>query len=183
MQIEQHFLYILPLRLCVVASQVQVAVDKRAVDTDFLIKIACGRVLCAAVEQILETASQKISVTLNRRIRRFYSVHIFHSMARLDVPTWDDPVVTAQIQNATAEDLNLTAWTAIKSVVQTVTILLSLFSETAVLVSVLHEQRDGFLLSLLSFSGAALTCFDATGTDAGDINGGKRRPFAPLAHS
>jgi hypothetical protein len=147
------------------------------VDAHFLVKIAGGRLLCAAAEQILETVSVKVSIALNWRIRRFYSVHVFHSVARLDVPTWDDPVIAAQIQNALpdSEDSNSIAWTAIKSVVQTVTIFVRLFSQTAVLVSVLHEQRDGFLLSLLSFSGVAFTCLDST--NAGDIHGGKWRLF------
>ena len=181
MRIEQFFSYILPLSLCVVASQVQVAVDKRAVDTDFLTKIAGGQVLCAAAEQILDAVSRKVSVTLDSRIRRFYSAHIFHSIARLDVPTWDDPVVTAQIQNALAKDSDLIAWDAIRSAVDTVLIFVKLFSQTAVLVSVLHEQRDGFLLSILSFSGSALTCFEAA--DLGDIKGCKRRFLASLAHA
>ena len=68
MQIEQYFPYILPLSLCVVASQVQVVVDKRAVDTDFLTKIAGGRVLCAVAEQILDTASEKVSRSEERRV-------------------------------------------------------------------------------------------------------------------
>ena len=150
-------------------------------DTDFLTKIAGGRVLCAVAEQILDTASEKVSVTLNLRISRFYSAHIFHSMARLEVPTWDDPVVAAQMRGTRPEDEDSVAWNAIISVVQTVSFFVKLFSQTAVLVIVLHEQRDGLLLSLLSFSGGAFACFDDT--NPGDINGGKIRPLTSLAHA
>ncbi|KAH9993933.1 HlyB/MsbA family ABC transporter [Russula vinacea] len=125
----------------------QVAVDKRAVDTRLLTKIACGRVFCAAAEQILDAASWKVATALNGRIRRFYSTHIFHSVARLDVPTWDDPVV----------------------IVQTGSTLVNLFSQTAVLVAVLREQRDGSLLSMISFAGEAIMCFNLT--FVGDVDG------------
>jgi hypothetical protein len=158
-----------------VASQVQVAVDKRDVDTDYLIRIAGGRVLCAAAEQILESASWKVSTSLNGRIRRFYSVHIFHSVARLDVPTWDDPVVSAQIESVIPKDRNTIAWAAITSLVQTGSTFVRLFSQTAVLMSVLREQGDGLLLSLLSFAGDAFACLNYN--FIGDIGGGERLPL------
>jgi hypothetical protein len=167
--------------LGLVALQVQAAVDKRAVDTHLLTQIAGGRVLCAAAEQILEAASWKVSTALNGRIRQFYSAHIFHSVARLDVPTWDDPVVSAQIDAVVPKDSNTIAWAAITSLVQTGSTFVRLFSQTVVLVGVLQEQRDGILLSLLSFSGDAFTCLNLT--FAGDIGGGKRRLLASFTHA
>jgi hypothetical protein len=168
----------IPLGLSLVPiffSQVQVAVDKRVVDKDHLIRIAGGRVLCAAAEQILESASWKVSTALNGRIRRFYSAHIFHSVARLDVPTWDDPVVSAQIEAVIPNDSNTIAWAAITSLVQTGSTFVRLFSQTAVLMGVLREQEDGLLLSLLSFASDAFTCFNFT--FAGDIGGGEGLPL------
>jgi hypothetical protein len=161
--------------------QAQVAVDKRAVDTRLLTKIACGRVLCAAAEQLLESASWKVSVALNGRIRRLYSPHVFHSIARLDVPTWDDPVVSAQIEAIIPKDSNTIAWGAITSIVQTGSTFINLFSQTAVLVGVLREQRDGSLLSMISFAGEAIMCFNLT--FVGDIGGGKRRLPASLTYA
>jgi len=151
------------------------------VDTHLLAQIAGGRVLCAAAEQILESALWKVSTALNGRIRRFYSAHIFHSVARLDVPTWDDPVVSAQIDAVVPKDSNNIAWAAITSLTQTVSTFVRLFSQTAVLVGVLQEQRDGFLLSLLSFAGDVFTCFNLT--IAGDIGGGKGRLLASLTYA
>jgi hypothetical protein len=146
------------------------------VDTHFLTKIAGGRVFCAAAEQILESASWKVATALNCRIRRFYSTHIFHCVSRLDVPTWDDPVVAAQIEDVVPKDSNTIAWAAITSLVQTGSTFVRLFSQTAVLVGVLHEQRDGFLLALLSFAGGAVTYLNFT--FSGEIHGGKWRFFA-----
>lgn len=164
-----------------VVSQVQVAVDKRTVDTDHLIRIAGGRVLCAAAEQILDAASWKVSTALNGRIRQFYSTHIFHSVARLDVPTWDDPVVAAQIDSVIPKDSNTIAWAAITCLVQTGSTVVRLFSQTAVLMGVLRGQRDGLLLSLLSFAGDAFTCFNFT--YAGDIGGGEKLPLLFIVDS
>lgn len=91
-------------------------------------------------------------------------------MARLDVPTWDDPVVSAQIEAVIPKDSNTIAWAAITSLVQTGSTFVRLFSQTAVLMGVLREQGDGLLLSLLSLASNALTFFDFTLT--GDIGGG-----------
>jgi hypothetical protein len=162
-----------------VISQVQVAVDKRAVDTDLLIRIAGGRVLCAASEHILEFALCKVSTALDGRIRQFYSAHIFHSVARLDVPTWDDPVVSAQIDSLMPKGTNTTAWAAITCLVETGSTFVRLFSQTAVLMGVLREQTDGLLLSLLSFAGD-LTYLNFTVTSIGQIGGGGRLPLLLL---
>jgi hypothetical protein len=157
--------------LSFVAPQVQVAVDKRTVDAHLLIQIAVGRTLCAVAEHILDAVLWKVSTALNGRIRRFYSTHIFRSLARLDTPTWDDPVVAAQIDAVLPKDSKTVAWAAITAVVQTGSTFLRLFSQTAVLMGVLRGQRDGFLLSLLSFAGEAVTYFNIS--FEGGIGGGK----------
>ncbi|KAI0267129.1 HlyB/MsbA family ABC transporter [Gloeopeniophorella convolvens] len=138
---------------------VQTAVDKRVVDAHLLLRIAGGRVLCSIVEHTLDYASRKLSTALNGRTKRFYSARIFHAMARLDVPTWDDPVVAAQIDALVPRRRTTVAWTAIMAVVRVGSTALQLFSQTAVLLGVLRNQRDGLLLALLSFSSDALELF------------------------
>jgi hypothetical protein len=96
-------------------------------------------------------------------------------VARLDVPTWDDPVVSAQIEAVIPKDSNTIAWAAITSLVQTGSTFVRLFSQTVVLMGVLREQRDGLLLSLLSFASDAFTCLNLT--FAGDIGGGESLPL------
>jgi hypothetical protein len=156
---------------CFDASQVEVAVDKRTVDTHLLIHIAGGRALCAVAEHILDDALWKVSTALNGRIRRFYSTRVFRSLARLDTPTWDDPVVAAQIDAVIPKDSKTVAWAAITAVVQTGSTVLRLFSQTFVLMGVLRGQRDGMLLCLLSFAGEAVTYFNISFD--GGIGGGK----------
>jgi hypothetical protein len=129
-------------------------------------------------EHLLDAASWRVSTSLNGRIRRFYSTHIFHSLARLDMPTWDDPVVAAQIDAVVPKDSQTIAWAAITAVVLTGSTFLRLFSQTAVLIGVLREQRDGYLLALISFAGDAITCFNFTFD--GDIGGGKAFYLLPL---
>jgi hypothetical protein len=149
------------------------------VDTHLLIQIASGRVLCAAAEHFLLYASRKVSTALNGRIRRFYTTHIFYSMARLDVPTWDDPVVSAQIEAVLPKGSNTVAWAAITSLVQTGSTILRLFAQSAVLMGVLRDQRDGYLLSLLSFASDAFTFINLT--YAGDLGGSKEYRLPCLA--
>jgi len=163
-----------------ILSQVQVAVDKRTVDTHLLVQIAGGRALCAAAEYLLDDALWKLSTALNGRIRRFYSTHIFHSLIRLDMPTWDDPVVSAHIDSVLPKGSTTIAWAAIMAVVQTGSTFLRLFSQTAVLMGVLRGQREGYLLSLLSFAGDAVTFFDLSFDGGiGGLGGKGRFVFLP----
>ncbi|KAH9164213.1 HlyB/MsbA family ABC transporter [Lactarius sanguifluus] len=138
---------------------VQSAVDNRTVDAHFLIQIAGGRVLCAVADHLLHYAGKRVSTSLNGRIKRFYSAHIFHAMARLDVPTWDDPVVSAQIDALVPRGENTVPWVAIMNLVNTGSTLLRMFSQTAVLFGILREQSDGLLLCLLSFASDATSFF------------------------
>ena len=135
--------------------------------------------LCTAAEHILDFISEKVATALNWRIGRFYSAQIFHTMARLDVPTWDDPVVAAQIEDIIPKESNTAAWGAIKILVEIGSTFVKLFSQTAVLVDVLHEQRDGLLLSLISFAGGAVTYFRFK--FSGDLHGSKRRIFCTVS--
>jgi len=92
-------------------------------------------------------------------------------MARLDVPTWDDPVVSAQIEAVLPKGSNTVAWAAITSLVQTGSTILRLFSQSAVLMGVLRDQRDGYLLSLLSMASEAFAIFNLS--YGGDLGGSK----------
>jgi len=96
-------------------------------------------------------------------------------MARLDVPTWDDPVVSAQIEAVIPKDSNTIAWAAITSLVQTASTFVRLFSQTAVLMGILREQRDGLLLSLLSFAGDTFIFLNFA--FARELGGGMRLPL------
>jgi len=114
-------------------------------------------------DYLLHYAGRKLSTGLNGRVKRFYSARIFHAMARLDVPTWDDPVVSAQIDALYPRGENTVPWAAIMNLVHTVSTLLWMVSQTAVLFSVLGGQTDGLLFCLLSFASDATSFFSVAG--------------------
>ncbi|KAI0045399.1 P-loop containing nucleoside triphosphate hydrolase protein [Auriscalpium vulgare] len=131
---------------------VQIAVDERTVDKHLLFKVAGGRVVCAVAERCAVYFQVKISATLNGRMKRHFSAHIFHSMARLDVPTFEDPVVSQQIASSVPTNHMNVAWSAITGVSHTATSGLRLVTQALVLLSVLREQRDGPLLAAISLA-------------------------------
>lgn len=128
-------------------------------DARFLFQIAGGQALCALVQYLLRYAATRVTVVLNGRIKRFYSAHIFHSMVRLDVPTWDDPVIAARILELLPKGENAVPWVAIMNLINTGSTILRIFSQTVVLFGVLREQNDGLLLCLLSFASDATSFF------------------------
>ncbi|KAH9069743.1 HlyB/MsbA family ABC transporter [Lactarius deliciosus] len=137
---------------------VQSAIDNRAIDARLLFWVAGGRALCRAVELALGYASEKVITTFDARARQFYSGSIFHSMARLDVPTWDDPAVATQVRQSTPDTESI-ALSAIMTLVETGSAFLRMFSEGAVLLRVLQDQGDGSLLVLTSLASEAVAFF------------------------
>ncbi|KAH9054292.1 HlyB/MsbA family ABC transporter [Lactarius vividus] len=140
---------------------VQSAIDNRTVDVRLLFRVAGGRALCTAVEHALGYASGKVTTALGARARQFYSGRVFHSMARLDVPTWADPAVSSHIKTLQPRipDTESVALTAIMTLVETGSAFLRMFSEGAVLFRVLREQGDGSLLIAVSLVSEALSFF------------------------
>ena len=148
------------------ASQVQSAIDNRTVDARLLFWVAGGRALCTAARHVLDYASGKVTISLNESFRQLYSGRIFHSMARLDVPTWDDPAVSSQINalRPTMHDTDTVAWGAVTTLVETGSAFLRMFSEAAVLSRVLLEQGDGSSLILVSLACEAVSLFAFRGS-------------------
>ena len=114
--------------------------------------MVCGRALCSATGHFLYYACSSLSTTLNRRCRQFYSSHIFHAVARLDVPTWEDPAVSAQINALFPRQHYTISWDVILTTVDTVCAILRMFSQTAVLFGVLRGHKDGLLFAGLTFA-------------------------------
>ncbi|KAI0297906.1 HlyB/MsbA family ABC transporter [Russula brevipes] len=139
---------------------IQSTVENRTLDTRFLFRVACGHALCSAADHFLYYASNTLSSALNKRSGQYYRTHIFRAMARLDVPTCDDPAVSSQINALTPRSPHTTSWTAILTFVGTVSALIRLFSQSAVLFGILREQRDGLLFALLTFSGNLISILD-----------------------
>lgn len=134
-------------------AQVETAVEKRAVDRDVLLHVAAGRVACTIAERLLQYSKYHISHPLNLAIKQFYSTHIFHAMARLDLPTFEDPVVQRQLEGAWSTSWKSSvAWDTIRMTSNVLMTAIQLLSQLSVLISVLRNQQDGTLLALLTFS-------------------------------
>jgi hypothetical protein len=132
--------------------QVKSVLDKNTLDTRFLLRVVCGRALCSAAGHLLYHASSSLSSALNRRCGQYYSTHIFHAMARLDVPTWDDPAVASQITGLFPRSPHNISWGVIMTFVDSVSAVVRMILQTVILYSVLRGQRDGLLFALLTLS-------------------------------
>ena len=132
--------------------QVKSAVDQNTLDARFLLRVVCGRALCSAAGQFLYFACSALSSALDRRCKQYYSTHVFHATARLDVPTWDDPAVVSQINALYPRTSNTISWAVILTFVETISAVIRMTSQTVILFSVLRGQQDGLLYALLTFS-------------------------------
>jgi hypothetical protein len=116
--------------------------------------VAAGRVACGVITHILHVLSERISHPLNGRINQFYSVHIYHAMARLDVPTFDNDATQRQLQNVASPPGSYSghsvAWMTMKNILRILNTILQLVSQVGVLAHVLVNQRDGKLLAGLT---------------------------------
>ena len=104
---------------------------------------------------MLRYAKQRIATPLHVRIKLYYSVHIFHAMARLDVPTFDDPAIQRQLEHSFPRySHSSTAFDAVSATLRVVTTAIQLTSQLSVLIRLLRNQPDGPLLAVLSFAHA-----------------------------
>lgn len=133
-------------------AKVETAVEKRIVDKHTLLRIAAGRVTCVIAERVLQYSRSRVAFSLNVSIKQLYSSHIFHAMARLDVPTFNDPVVQRRLESTwSTSGKSSIAWETIEVTLNVVTTALQLFSQVSVLINILYNQHDGMLLALLTF--------------------------------
>ncbi|KAF8807154.1 P-loop containing nucleoside triphosphate hydrolase protein [Phlegmacium glaucopus] len=134
-------------------SIVQVALDHRTVDTRLLVSVAVGAFASSLAGRILQHAKNRITSPLRLRIKQHYSVHIFYAMSRLDVPTFDDPAVQRQLQQAIPNHAHGgIAFRAVTTTLRVFATAIQLLSQLSVLINLLKGQPDGFLLAILSFA-------------------------------
>ncbi|KAI5989752.1 P-loop containing nucleoside triphosphate hydrolase protein [Pisolithus albus] len=127
---------------------VEMAVEKRTVDKDILLRVAGGRIACTVAERILQYCRSRVTVPLNRSIKQYYSTHIFQAMARLDLPTFEDPAVQRQLESAwTTSWKSSIAWETIEITTNMFMTFIRLLSQLSVLINILRDQRDGPLLA------------------------------------
>ena len=134
-------------------SIVQIAVDTRSVNPRALTVAVAGAFLASLVTRILRYAKQRVATPLQARIKLHYSVHIFSALSRLDVPTFDDPVVQSQLDAAIPKQASQSVpWAALSAATHVVATVVQLVSQLSVLIAVLRNQPDGPLLAILCFA-------------------------------
>jgi hypothetical protein len=125
-------------------------VNERKVDSKVLLQIAVGRIGCSLAVRLLGYASTRVTIPLNMRIKQFYSMHTFHAMARLDVPTFSDDLVQRQLEKALPTNSRSSiAWETVLTASHILTTFLQLISQLSVLLNALRSQDDGVLLASL----------------------------------
>ncbi|KAH9930399.1 P-loop containing nucleoside triphosphate hydrolase protein [Epithele typhae] len=129
----------------------QTAIDTRTVDADALFRISLARVACSVARRILSHALAELRGPLSRRLKAQFSLHLFRARARLDLPTFEDPLVQRQLEEASSTSGSI-AYDTLMMASSIVSTLVQVVSQISVLAQVLGGQRDGILLAILSFA-------------------------------
>lgn len=128
------------------------AIERHAVDSTVLIHAAVGHLACKVASRLLKYAQRLVVLPMDRSVERFYAGHIFHSTARLDLPTMEDPAVQKQLHSIIPNWSHSVAWETIEVSTGILMTLISMLSQLLVLFTVLQEQQDGLLLIILGCS-------------------------------
>jgi len=150
-----------------VPPEIQTAMENRTVDKELLLYASAGRLGCALAGYTLHYFKSSVEFPLNLKIREHYSIHIFESMARLDVPTFDDPLVQTRLDTATtsSRSSHSLAWDTITVTIAILTAIVRLVSQLSVLVKVVGGQRDGIVFVVMHFGQELLRNNSKTGFD------------------
>jgi hypothetical protein len=130
---------------------VNTAIETRTVDKAVLIRVAAGRTACTIVARILRYVQSRIKSPLNMSIKQFYAQHLFRSMARIDVPTFEDSAIQRQLESAWSPWGSSIPWSTVCMTTGVAMTAIRLVSQLSVLSAVLREQQDGPLLAILTF--------------------------------
>ncbi|KAG2132378.1 P-loop containing nucleoside triphosphate hydrolase protein [Suillus clintonianus] len=137
---------------------VDTAMESRTVDITVVVHVAIVHVACAVATHLLQHAQDRIAIPIKISIRQFYAKHIFHSMARLDLPTFTDLVIQGQLSFTLYHGGRggSIAWQTVHSFTSLAMSIISMLSQLLVLFIVLRKQQDGPLLVVLGFSKSML---------------------------
>ncbi|EED84738.1 predicted protein [Postia placenta Mad-698-R] len=141
-------------------SVVQSAAETRTVDRSFLLRVFAGRTLCAVAERLLRYAENELCRPFTTRMYHHFEVHLARARARLDVPTYGDVVVKRQFQEVDPAFCGNLPWRSLDMIASAVTLVVQMFTQTAVLFRILKEQPDGLVLAAITIAHSAFHWFD-----------------------
>lgn len=103
-------------------------------------------------------------------------------MSRLDVPTFNDPAVQGQLNQALPDYMRgNVAFRALTTALRVLSTTVQLLSQLSVLLTLLKDQPDGFLLAFLSFAHGIYSWSNVT--DSFEYNPGSYSPLAVVVRS
>jgi hypothetical protein len=135
-------------------------------DSTVLTHAAVGHLACKVVSRLLRYARDFIDFPMDMSMKQLYAGHIFHSTARLDLPTMEDPAVQKQLYSTMSTWRYSVAFETIEVLTSIVTTFISVLSQLLVLFTVLHEQQDGLLLIILGCSRFLVLWYTKPGTSS-----------------
>ncbi|KAG2345400.1 hypothetical protein BDR05DRAFT_998534 [Suillus weaverae] len=130
----------------------ETVIETHAVDTTVLIHVAVGRVACTVAGHLLGHARTRIGIPLRMCLKQFYDRHMFHSMVRLDLPTFEDSAIRRQFGFALDDRGSNVPCNAVEASTSLAMMGISLLSQLSVLFKILRGQQDGPLLVISGFS-------------------------------
>ncbi|KAG2075724.1 P-loop containing nucleoside triphosphate hydrolase protein [Suillus decipiens] len=129
---------------------VESTMETRTVDTTVLVHFVVAHLICTVATRFLRYSRACITPLLILYIKQFYHEHMFHQIARLDVPTFRS-VEGLRMLHDSNDWSHPIAWDTIRQLTNIAMKLIRLLSQLLVLITVMWEQRDGLLLVVLSF--------------------------------
>ncbi|KAJ7691891.1 P-loop containing nucleoside triphosphate hydrolase protein [Mycena rosella] len=130
---------------------VQNAIENRSVERYLLFQVAASRLVCAAITRLPFYGQSLLFRPLNDRIQQHYAVKTFHAQARLDIPTYTNSAVQRQLDNSSAGSRTSIAWNNVLKIFELLSTVIELVSQFSVLISMLRDQRDGPLATIILF--------------------------------
>ena len=155
--------------------------ESRTVDKTVLTRMTLAALGCKLVERFLQWLSRTIAYPLGSRVNKHYGVKLFEARARLDVMTFDDPIVQRQLDSASSVNGQGVAWGTISMFTGVASTFLKIVTQVTVLAEVLRSQKDGLFLATLSMLPTLSDYFDilSPGPFPGRRGGGGEYRFGP----
>jgi len=124
--------------------------EARTVDSTVLVHVAAGHLTCAVATRFLKHARRCIISPLHKSIKTFHRERIFNFLICLDLPTYEELGSMGNFRSMSHYWVSEIAFQTVEMLMNIAMTLLRLLFQILVLITVLREQQDGFLLAVLS---------------------------------
>ncbi|KDQ19827.1 hypothetical protein BOTBODRAFT_62228 [Botryobasidium botryosum FD-172 SS1] len=128
-------------------NMVKMVIEKREVDKEKLIYIVGVQAICPVATNLCNSFTSRYEPVLRRRINKNFDEHLLQARLRLDLPTYEDPVVQARLE-ACSDRLGAMGWNVFNDILEWFSRILSFTSQVSVVAKLLHDQQSGFLAIL-----------------------------------